>query len=151
MKKSNPYSSPPFKGEHPDPSSDGSGEGVRNYQKISNLPAQKNLRRNLRKRLTPAEAALWSLINRRQLKGRKFRRQYSIGPYILDYFCPEERLGIELDGEVHMNSSADDKDEMRSRYLEMSGIRVIRFENRMVFDMPESLLRIVEENFGWFK
>jgi very-short-patch-repair endonuclease len=125
-------------------------EGVPEYKKESNLPALKTRRKALRKKLTPAEATLWGILKSRQLKGRKFRRQYSIGNFIIDFFCPEERLGIELDGEIHMDSSAIEKDNNRSMLLEIKGIKILRFENRMVFQMPESLLGEIVDNFGWW-
>ena len=59
------------------------------------------LARDLRKRLTPAERILWRLLRDRRLKGLKFRRQFPIGPFVVDFCCYELRLVIELDGEVH--------------------------------------------------
>ena len=138
-------SSPPREGEYPQ------GEGVIDYKKISNLPLLKTFRRELRSHLTPAEATLWTLLSNRKLQGRKFRRQHSVGNYILDFFCPEEKLAVELDGEVHMNTIAEQYDRDRDIFLQYTGIKVLRFENRMVFDLPESLLREIEENFGWDK
>ena len=58
----------------------------------------KTKRKKLRNNLTPAEAALWNLLKNSQLEGRKFRRQHSVGFYILDFYCPSERMAIELDG-----------------------------------------------------
>jgi very-short-patch-repair endonuclease len=127
------------------------GGGGSLYKPISNLPDLKSFRRELRSKLTPAEATLWSLLKGRQVGGRKFRRQYSIGCYIIDFFCPEEKLGIELDGEVHMNTIAMDRDREREIFLTHTGIKILRFENKQVFEMPESLLREIESNFGWHK
>lgn len=140
-----PNSSPPREGEYPQ------GEGVIDYKKISNLPLLKTFRKELRSHLTPAEATLWTLLSNRKLQGRKFRRQHSVGNYILDFFCPEEKLAVELDGEVHMNTIAEQYDRDRDIFLQYTGIKVLRFENRMVFDLLESLLREIEENFGWDK
>lgn len=134
--------SPPPEGECP------KGEGVRHIGSISNLPALKEARKALRRNLTPAEASLWKLIKNRKLNGRKFRRQHSIGHYILDFYCTEEKIGIELDGEVHMNTAAEARDHERDEFLASRGIRILRFENRMVFDSPESLLKEIEDNFG---
>lgn len=116
---------------------------------ISNIPELKTFRRQLRSHLTPAEATLWKLLNKRKLSGRKFRRQHSIGNYILDFFCPSERLAVELDGEVHMNFSAEEYDREREIFLFYSGIKVLRFENKRVFDFPESVLKEIESNFSW--
>ena len=97
---------------------------------IHNLPEVSDFRKNLRKRLTPAEARLWTRLNGSQLDGRKFRRQHSVGRYVLDFYCPSERLAVELDGDVHFTLPAVHHDNQRRRYHERMGIKVIRFENR---------------------
>ncbi|SKB48418.1 Very-short-patch-repair endonuclease [Salegentibacter holothuriorum] len=89
-------------------------------------------RKALSNNLTPAEAFLWKQLQRRKFKGRKSRRQYSIENFIVDFYCAEEQLIIELDGEVHKNPLAEEKDEKRNKKLEDWGFKVIRFENRMV-------------------
>lgn len=111
---------------------------------------KKNLRayrKALRNNGTPAEAFLWTQLSKSKLEGRKFRRQHSIGNYIVDFFCPSERLIIELDGEVHFNSTAQEKDLKRTQYLENLNYKVIRFENKMVFDHLQSVLMEIKENF----
>src|ERR1035437_3518192 len=70
---------------------------------FNNLPLLKTFRTKLRKGLTPAEAAFWRIVKNSRLDGKKFRRQHSIGRYILDFYCPSERLGIELDGDGHFS------------------------------------------------
>ena len=72
----------------------------RNNQ-IKNLDYLKPYRRVLRKKLTPAEASLWSLLKNKQVFGLKFRRQTSIENYIVDFYCPKIKMIIELDGEPH--------------------------------------------------
>src|SRR5437868_11988241 len=67
----------------------------------SNLPPLKPIRRSLRSSLTSAEIRLWQAVKGKQLGGRKFRRQHSMGPYVLDFFCPAEKLAVELDGAAH--------------------------------------------------
>ena len=104
-------------------------------------------RKALRNNLTPAEAFLWKQLQRRKLKGRKFRRQHSIENFIVDFYCAEEQLIIELDGDVHKNPLAEEKDEKRTKKLEDWGFKVIRFENRMVFDFLPSVLKEIEDNF----
>ena len=64
-------------------------------EKLHNIRPLKKNRKQLRNRLTPAEAKLWSLLKNSQLEKRKFRRQHSVGPYVLDFYCPSERLCIE--------------------------------------------------------
>jgi len=107
----------------------------------------KQFRRALRKYLPPAEVALWKLLKNKKLAGRKFRRQHQAGPYILDFYCPEEKLVVELDGEVHCNLPRWEYDEARTRSLQEHGIRVIRFENREVFENPEGVLYAIASHF----
>jgi very-short-patch-repair endonuclease len=104
----------------------------------------------LRKRLTPAEARLWKCIQNSKLDGRKFRRQHSIGNYILDFYCPSERLAVELDGEVHRNHVAEHFDDIRTNFLVDIGVKVLRFENYLVFEEPEFVLAGIKSRFGWW-
>jgi len=67
--------------------------------KIHNRKSMKEIRRHLRHSLTPAEAALWKGLKGSKLEGKKFRRQHSIGNYVVDFYCPECKLAIELDGQ----------------------------------------------------
>jgi very-short-patch-repair endonuclease len=97
----------------------------------------KSFRSSLRNKSTSAEAELWEELKSKKLEGRKFRRQYSIGSYIVDFCCPSEKLIIELDGDPHGESQKIEKDEIRDNYLEGLGFIVLRFENRFVFQEPE--------------
>jgi very-short-patch-repair endonuclease len=93
----------------------------------------------LRNRSTSAEAALWEMLKSRKLEGRKFRRQHSIGNYIVDFCCPSEKLIIELNENPHGEYHNILKDEIRDTYLESLRFTVLRFENRFVFQEPEYL------------
>ena len=97
---------------------------------IANSSEFRERRKNLRNNSTPAEAVLWRSLKGRGARGYKFRRQQSIGPYILDFYCPELRLCIELDGSSH--DLKFDFDQRRSGFLHEQGIRVVRFENNLV-------------------
>ena len=88
--------------------------------------------RQLRKSSTPAERLLWSCLRNQQLYGYKFRRQHPVGNRILDFFCAEAQLAIELDGSGHAFVSRQRTDAARSAELQESGIRVIRFWNTEV-------------------
>ena len=116
---------------------------------LNNLPELRTFRKDLRSNMTPAEAKLWSMIKGSVLEGRKFRRQHSFGSYILDFYCSSEKLGIELDGEVHFNEQAAQYDYERKLFLEFFGIKVIRFENRSVFKSSKWVLEKIQANFGW--
>lgn len=119
--------------------------------KINNLPEYKTFRKELRNNLTPAEAKLWTFLKGKQLDGRKFRRQHSIDKYILDFYCPEEKLGVELDGAGHFTTLGWEYDKERDAFIQQFGIKVIRFENKIVWDYPEELLEEIRNNFGWNK
>jgi very-short-patch-repair endonuclease len=67
----------------------------------------------------------------------------------LDFYCPEEKLAIELDGEVHFSDAAREYDAKRKSYLQNCAIRVLRFENKWVFEELETILNRIESNFGW--
>jgi very-short-patch-repair endonuclease len=114
---------------------------------IHNIERLKDNRKSLRNSLTPAEAKLWSLISNSRLSGRKFRRQHSVGPYILDFYCPAERLCIELDGNVHFMDKGYERDEARTEFLKAMNIKVIRFENKDVFENTEGVLEEIRKQF----
>src|SRR5690606_34715958 len=114
-------------------------------QNVHSRKELQELRRQLRKKLTPAEAYLWSHLKTRQLQNRRFTKQHSIGNYIVDFYCAAEKLVIELDGEVHNSPEAQEYDIKRTRYFESLGYKVIRFENKMVFDFLPSLLKEIQD------
>ena len=110
-------------------------------KRTHNQLQQKELRRKLRTHGTIAEATLWQMLKSRQIEGFKFRRQFGIGPYILDFYCPELRLCIELDGHPHFTPEGYEYDLHRTEYLNrFHGIQVMRFENIDVFCYPENVL-----------
>ena len=117
---------------------------VKVSQQIHNRKELKQKRRELRNSLTPAEATLWKFLQKSQLQGRKFRRQHSVGNCILDFYCPSEKINIELDGEYHI----PEKDKKRDQYLNNLGITVLRFENRAIFESLETVLEIIKSHFS---
>ena len=88
--------------------------------------------RELRRRLTPPEARLWRRLRGRQLRGLKFRRQHPIGPFILDFYCAEARLAVEVDGRGHDHPDRLDHDRRRTLWLTAQGIRVVRLASESV-------------------
>jgi very-short-patch-repair endonuclease len=92
---------------------------------LINARQKKTDRKRLRRSSTPAEAVLWKYLQHRKVLGKKFRRQSSVGPYIVDFYCPEAGLVIELDGAPHFAPGADEYDQQRTEYLENAGLRVI--------------------------
>ena len=110
----------------------------------SNLRAT---RKYLRNHSTSAEAELWKYLSNKKLCGKKFRRQYSIGKYIIDFYCVSEKLAIELDGDPHGDYIQIQKDIVRDEYLQKSGIKTIRIQNRFVFQDPEYVKKLIVSGF----
>jgi len=104
-----------------------------------NIPILKEYRRNLRKKMTPAEVVLWMMIKNKQL-GERFLRQYSIDFFIVDFYCPKYNLAIELDGAHHFTEDGIERDKNRDEHLKSLGINVLRFENFEIFDYPQRTL-----------
>jgi very-short-patch-repair endonuclease len=96
--------------------------------------------RTLRKKQTKAEEFLWNIIRNKQFMGLKFRRQHQIGKYIVDFYCDEKKLIIELDGEVHESEKQKKHDKTRDKYLTTLGNKVLRFANNRIFDDIETVL-----------
>ena len=113
---------------------------------LRNDPTLKHRRRDLRQNQTEAEKTLWSHLRYRKLYGLRFFRQYSVGPYILDFYCPKLRIAIELDGGQHTENEMRQYDEARSEYLKGQGIEVIRFWNHDVLQYTDDVLAKLEEN-----
>ena len=109
-------------------------------ERSHNQPAQAQQRKELRNNGTRAEAVLWNMLKSRQL-GVKFRRQFSVGSYILDFYSPEVNLCIELDGASHFTYGGTDYDFERTSFLKNNhGIETLRFENISVFKYPEEVV-----------
>ena len=101
--------------------------------------------RALRSESTDAESLLWRLLRSRQLAGAKFRRQQPFGPFILDLYCHERKLVIEVDGGQHTLPAEAAKDAQRSDYLESRGLRVLRFTNLEVLQEPDAVVQSIWE------
>ena len=112
--------------------------------RLYNRTCEKPLRRRLRNRPTSAEGYLWQFLRKHQLAGCKFRRQYSVGPYALDFFTAEVRLAIEIDGDVHESEAVRQRDRSRQRYVESFGIEFLRFSNEDVFERLDDVLQRIE-------
>ena len=117
-------------------------------KQMHNRTDLKERRKDLRNNATPAEKELWNLLKGSALEGRKFRRQHSIGNYILDFYCPSERLAIELDGEYYYTEKGKLRDEGRTKFLEENFIRVLRFENGLIFQFPEEVVTTIKSHLG---
>ncbi|SFC98712.1 endonuclease domain-containing protein [Algibacter pectinivorans] len=114
---------------------------------IHNYKYLEQRRKELRKSLTSAEATLWKHLQKKQLGGRKFRRQHSIENFIVDFYCPKEKLIIELDGAYHFDFAQQNYDLERTNRLERLGFKLIRFENKLVFENLEFVLKEICSHF----
>ncbi|MCC6636415.1 MAG: endonuclease domain-containing protein [Ignavibacteriaceae bacterium] len=114
--------------------------------KIYNREYLKDRRQELRNNATPTEKLLWAELKNKQT-GYKFRRQFSVGNYILDFYCAELKLCVEIDGPTHYGMKASEYDAVRQKFLESLGITVVRFTNHEVYESP---YRVVERIRGWF-
>lgn len=110
--------------------------------KLFNKTILKEKRQALRNNATLSEKILWSKLKKGNPFNLKFRRQYSIGNYIVDFYCPELKLAIEIDGDSHFQEGADKKDFTRTNFLEREGINLIRFTNN---DVKKNLQQVLEE------
>jgi len=99
--------------------------------------------RELRRQQTTPERVLWELLRNRRLGGFKFRRQKAIGRYIVDFYCAQERLAIELDGAGHAEEPQARYDSARTAALNARGIEVLRFWNDAVLDEPRTVLETI--------
>lgn len=110
---------------------------------IYNKYSTKEKRRTLKKEMTESEKILWESI-RRDALGVRFRRQYGIGEYIADFYCPSLKLVIELDGAQHYSDNGLAYDEIRRKFLNTLGIKTIRFSNNEVLTNLENVLKIIK-------
>jgi len=122
-------------------------KGVNIMPRLHNKKILITQRKQLRNDATQAEKMLWYELRNSLLDGRKFRRQHSVGSYILDFYCPEERLAIELDGEQHERDKQKEYDKKRTEYLNGLKITVIRFKNTDVIFGRDSVVKKILEKF----
>jgi len=99
----------------------------------------------LRRQQTDAESLLWQRLRGHQLAGHKFRRQVPVPPYVLDFYCHQARLAVELDGGQHFGPAGAARDRKRTAALAAQGIEVLRFSDRDVLREPESVLEAILE------
>ena len=99
---------------------------------LKNDQQLKERRRELRRNRTDAEKAFWARVRNKQFFGLKFFRQYSFGPYILDFYCPAKKFAVELDGGQHNLNDTKEYDAERTDYLNTFGVKVVRFWNNEV-------------------
>jgi very-short-patch-repair endonuclease len=112
---------------------------VRSY----NFTTQTGRRRKLRASMPPTEVLLWSQLKGKQMRGCKFKRQYGVGSYVVDFYCPGLRLAIELDGDSHFLDGAEARDMVRQSFIESFGISFLRFPNVEVMNNLDGVLETI--------
>jgi len=101
--------------------------------------------RVLRKGQTSAEVLFWYTVKNRKIKGMKFRRQHPIGPFIVDFYCDEAKLVIELDGKIHDLEHIKAYDSSREMHLSSLGLQIMRFTNDQIFNNFDTVIKTVED------
>ena len=109
----------------------------RTTRSLARTGAQMQKARELRHAPTDTEQAAWGLLRSMKFTGLKFRRQQPVGPYLVDFYCAQRRLIVELDGSVHGQASQARSDSRRDAHLKKMGYVVLRFSNRIVQEAPE--------------
>ncbi|MEI6824770.1 MAG: endonuclease domain-containing protein [Desulfuromonadales bacterium] len=115
---------------------------------LKNDPILKSRRREFRRNQTDAEKAFWAKIRNKQFLGMKFFRQYSVGHYILDFYCPDKKMAIELDGGQHNLPEGKEYDAERTDFLNNHGIVVVRFWNNEVLSQMDGVLECLALKIG---
>ena len=100
-------------------------------------------RRSLRRASTDAERQLWRALKAKRLAGTKFRRQHSVGPYVIDFYCPAARLGVEADGGQHFTPEGKAHDARRDGYLARCGVMMLRFTDREILLEKEQVVETI--------
>ena len=113
--------------------------------KIFNTSVGRQRRRSLRKSMPDAEVILWSRLKGKQLGGFKFRRQYGVGKFSIDFYCAVQKLAIEVDGASHYAIGVQEKDRERQKWIEQFGIKFLRFTNDDVYKNLDGVLMMILE------
>jgi very-short-patch-repair endonuclease len=111
--------------------------------RLFNRTYQKPIRQKLRNNATVAERLLWSQLKHSQLGGYKFRRQQGIAKYVVDFYCPQYKLAIEIDGATHSTPGQIVHDKERQAFIENEGVHFLRFTNADVFENMDWVLETV--------
>jgi len=113
--------------------------------KLFNKTTEKLKRRQLRRNITKAEAIVWQKLRCKQIENCKFRNQYSVDRFVLDFYSPEIKLAIEIDGESHFQEEAAQYDHERQIFIESTGINFLRFTNNQVYENLNGVLEIIAQ------
>jgi very-short-patch-repair endonuclease len=110
---------------------------------LYNKTSEKDKRQSLRNNMPPAEKLIWNRLKGKQIEGCKFRRQYSISAFVVDFYVPKLRLAIEIDGSSHDGDAAQAYDAERQTFLESKGTRFLRFTNQQVYEELDAVIESI--------
>jgi very-short-patch-repair endonuclease len=110
---------------------------------LYNKTSEKDKRQSLRNNMPPAEKLIWNRLKGKQIEGCKFRRQYSISAFVVDFYVPELRLAIEIDGSSHVGAAAQAYDAERQTFLESKGTKFLRFTNQQVYEELDAVIESI--------
>ena len=100
----------------------------------------------MRNNVPAAEELVWSSLRKNQVLDYKFRRQYGVGPYVIDFYCPALKLAVEIDGDSHFVTDAIENDKRRQAFIESFGIHFLRFTNQEVNRELDAVLEKIYQN-----
>ena len=112
--------------------------------KIYNKTSEKDKRRTLRNNMPKAELVLWTKLRSKGFDGHKFRRQYSVGKYVVDFFCPKLKLAVEVNGDSHFSEESERGDRERQNFIESFGISFLRVTNNDIYENLDGVLERIE-------
>ena len=113
--------------------------------RIYNRHSDKDKRQRLRNSAPNAEMLLWQKIRRKQIGDAKFRRQYGVERFVLDFYCPQLKLAIEVDGPTHKGTESEENDRIRQDFIENLGIQFLRFTNAEIYQNLDGVIQIIHE------
>jgi very-short-patch-repair endonuclease len=113
--------------------------------KLYNKTSEKDKRQSLRNNMPLAEQLVWARLKGKQIENCKFRRQYSVGSFVVDFYTVEIKLAIEIDGDSHFTDGAEVADRERQSSIEASGMRFLRFTNRQVYEELNAVIEAISQ------
>ena len=120
-------------------------KGIGAMTQLYNKTSEKDKRQSLRNNMPPAEQLVWARLKGKQVENCKFRRQYSVGAFVIDFYSVEIKLAIEIDGESHFIDGANIYDLERQSFIEAAGILFLRFTNIQVYEELDAVIESISQ------
>ena len=124
---------------------------VRRIPRYTNRAIHRDIKeraRHMRQHPTVAEAILWQRLRHKRVGGFRFRRQHPIGRFIVDFYCAEKKLVVEVDGETHSQLGSEEYDSQRQLFLQHMGLKVLRFANEQVIGETDAVVEAIAEELN---